>query len=81
VAQAYHNLDEENVYPFHLFQKYLSGAIVNPFPMATEPVLLLDMAVVRFVLEAEGIEREEWSGFVDKFQAMHRARELTRPTG
>jgi len=46
--------------------------------MATEPVLLLDMAVVRLVLEAEGIPQREWSEFIEKFRAVHRAREAVR---
>lgn len=78
VANAYHRLDPSNLDAFHLSQRYLEGAITNPFPMATEPILLLDLAVVRFLFEAEGIERPQWSEYIDKFQAIHRAKERAR---
>ena len=78
-AQAYNAMLPENLYAFDLFQRHLGTALVNLFPMASEPMLILDLQTVRFVLEAEQVPREEWSLMTQKFQALHRAKEAVRP--
>jgi hypothetical protein len=59
---------------FQFYMRYLADAIVNPFPMAEEPHVLLDMNAVRFAFEAERLPVEDWPHMVDAMRALHRAR-------
>lgn len=59
---------------FQFYMRYLSEAVVNPFPMAEEPRVMLDMNALRFALEAEGIESRDWPHVTDAMRALHRAR-------
>jgi hypothetical protein len=74
VRQAVDSFTEENFGLFNFYMRYLSDAVVNPFPMAEEPVVMLDMGAVRLALDAERVPVADWPKVIDAMRALHSAR-------